>query len=843
MDRRTGHQSRQTTTRVLLASLIGTSVEFYDFYIYATAASLVFGPLFFPARVPSAELLGAYASFGIAFLARPIGGALFGHFGDRVGRKATLVASLLLMGLSTAAIGLLPTYAMVGWLAPALLCLLRFGQGLALGGEWSGAALLALENAPEGWRARYAMFAPLGAPIGFSIANGLFLILTLTLTMEQFKDWGWRLPFLASAPLVWIGLWVRFNLLETEEFAAALKKEMPARVPLLELLRTQGGHLVAGTFGVVACFSLFYTATAFALSYGTATLGYSRATFLLVELGAIVFMAIAIVAASWLSDRIDPARVLILGCIGTIVSGILLAPMMSSGSLPVIFLFLALSLFVMGFVNGPLGAWLPSLFPPRVRYSGTSVAFNIGGILGGAFSPVISQTLVQKSGLMAVGFYLAIMGGISLIAFDVISRRRTLGALAQSEKRYRSLFQQTHIALCEMDFSVVRDLVMRMRDQRSADPIASSLADSSFLATCSRLITVVDANDATLKLLGCSSQPFGIRPFDRFLGARAETALPLLVKIAQGGGRFETQARLTALDGREVTVILVIAFPDNGQAFDRVAVAMIDVTEREQAKEALLAARGELARVGRVSTVGAVSASIAHEINQPIGAMVMSAQACMRWLKRDPPDIAAASLAAERAVRDGMRASQIVQRTREQASSRARSVEPVALRQVIEDVVSLLDRELEASSTKVHTDLEDGPAIVIADMVELQQVLVNLLTNGIHAMADLPEARRELRISLGSPDPGHVRLTVRDQGEGISDEHLSKLFNPFFTTKRDGMGIGLAICKTIVEAHGGTLRGRNHEEQGAVFDLVLPSADAGRQRNDRLETGSADAKA
>ncbi|MGI3903451.1 MAG: MFS transporter [Janthinobacterium lividum] len=828
---------------MLLASLIGTSVEFYDFYIYATAASLVFGPLFFPARVPSAELLGAYASFGIAFLARPIGGALFGHFGDRVGRKATLVASLLLMGLSTAAIGLLPTYAMAGWWAPALLCLLRFGQGLALGGEWSGAALLALENAPEGWRARYAMFAPLGAPIGFSIANGLFLILTLTLTMEQFKDWGWRLPFLASAPLVWIGLWVRFNLLETEEFAAALKKEMPARVPLLELLRTQGGHLVAGTFGVVACFSLFYTATAFALSYGTATLGYSRATFLLVELGAIVFMAIAIVAASWLSDKMDPARVLILGCIGTIVSGILLAPMLSSGSLPVIFLFLALSLFVMGFVNGPLGAWLPSLFPPRVRYSGTSVAFNIGGILGGAFSPVISQTLVQKSGLMAVGFYLAIMGGISLIAFDVTSRRRTLGALAQSEKRYRSLFQQTHIALCEMDFSVARDLVMRICDQRSADSIASSLADPSFLATCSRLITFVDANDATLKLLGCSSQPFGIRPFDRFLGARAETALPLLVKIAQGGGRFETQARLTALDGREVTVILVIAFPDNGQAFDRVAVAMIDVTEREQAKEALLAARGELARVGRVSTVGAVSASIAHEINQPIGAMVMSAQACMRWLKRDPPDIAAASLAAERAVRDGMRASQIVQRTREQASSRARSVEPVALRQVIEDVVSLLDRELEASSTRVHTDVEDGTAIVIADMVELQQVLVNLLTNGIHAVADLPEARRELRISLGSSDPGHVRLTVRDQGRGISDEHLSKLFNPFFTTKRDGMGIGLAICKTIVEAHGGTLRGRNHEEQGAVFELVLPSADAGRQRNDRLETESADAKA
>ncbi len=295
--------SGQTTARVLLASLIGTTVEFYDFYIYATAASLVFGPLFFPAALQSAELISAYASFGLAFVARPIGGAVFGHFGDRVGRKATLVASLLLMGLSTSAIGLLPTFALAGWLAPALLCLLRFGQGLALGGEWSGAALLALENAPPGWRARYAMFAPLGAPLGFFVANGLFLILTLALTPEQFADWGWRVPFLLSVPLVWLGLWVRTHLGETEEFAASLKEAKPPRAPLVELMRLHAGQVVAGIFGVVACFSLFWTATAFALGYGTTTLGHSRASFLLVELGAILFMAAAIVTASWLSDR------------------------------------------------------------------------------------------------------------------------------------------------------------------------------------------------------------------------------------------------------------------------------------------------------------------------------------------------------------------------------------------------------------------------------------------------------------------------------------------------------------------------------------------------------------
>jgi MFS family permease len=271
--------SGRMTKRILLSSLIGTSVEFYDFYIYATAASLIFGPLFFPASVPSAELLVAYASFGIAFLARPMGGAVFGHFGDRIGRKATLVASLLLMGASTASIGMLPTYALAGWLAPVLLCTLRFGQGLALGGEWTGAVLLALENAPVGWKARFAMFAPLGAPIGFLLANGLFLALTISLTTEQFSDWGWRVPFLASAPLVAMGLWVRFNLVETPEFAAAIAEAKPARVPLVEVAKEHFTQVVIGSLGVVACFSLYYVVTAFALGYGTSTLGLSRSIF------------------------------------------------------------------------------------------------------------------------------------------------------------------------------------------------------------------------------------------------------------------------------------------------------------------------------------------------------------------------------------------------------------------------------------------------------------------------------------------------------------------------------------------------------------------------------------
>src|SRR6188768_2284736 len=210
--------------RVLLASLVGTSVEFYDFYIYATAAALVFGPLFFPASEPSMQLLASYASLGVAFVARPLGAWAFGHYGDRIGRKSTLVASLLLMGGSTLLIAFLPTYATAGWFAPLLLCILRFGQGFGLGGEWGGAALLAVENAPPGWRGRFGVVPQLGAPVGFLAANGFFLLLGLMLTPQQFLEWGWRLPFLASALLVALGLWVRLKLTETPAFASAVAK-------------------------------------------------------------------------------------------------------------------------------------------------------------------------------------------------------------------------------------------------------------------------------------------------------------------------------------------------------------------------------------------------------------------------------------------------------------------------------------------------------------------------------------------------------------------------------------------------------------------------------------------
>jgi C4-dicarboxylate-specific signal transduction histidine kinase len=251
---------------------------------------------------------------------------------------------------------------------------------------------------------------------------------------------------------------------------------------------------------------------------------------------------------------------------------------------------------------------------------------------------------------------------------------------------------------------------------------------------------------------------------------------------------------------------------------------MIDVTQREQAKEALMAAQGELARVGRVATVGAISASIAHEVNQPIGAVVMSAQACMRWLKANPPDIEAASTAAERAIKHSMRASEIIQRTREQVRGTKRRLESVDLTSIVTDVLGLLDRELMSASTKVTTDFSIRDPVVLADRVELQQVIANLITNGLHAMGGVPAERRDLDISMAATDQEMVRLQVRDHGTGIAPENLAKLFSPFFTTKNDGMGIGLAICKTIVEAHGGSLTARNNEDSGAVFEIVLPLA-------------------
>ncbi len=409
--------------RILTASLVGTAVEFYDFYIYGTAAALVFGPLFFPKSSDSAQLMYSFMTFGLAFFARPVGAIVFGHYGDRIGRKSTLVASLMLMGASTLLIAFLPTYAMVGWIAPLLLCILRFGQGFGLGGEWGGAALLAVENAPPGWKSRFGMFPQLGAPVGFIAANGLFLLLGLGLSDADFAAWGWRIPFLLSAVLVGLGLWVRLKITETPDFAEALENKAPVAVPLGDLFRHHLVATLAGTFAVVACFAIFYLATSFAFGHGTQTLGYPKEQFLLIQLGAILFMAVGIIFAGYVSDVSSEQRVLTWGCGATVLVGFVFGPALASGSWLLIFLGLATALFVMGLVYGPLGSWLTGLFPVHVRYTGASVAFNAGGILGGAMAPIIAQALAEWGGTATVGFYLAIAGVVSWLGLLMVRRR------------------------------------------------------------------------------------------------------------------------------------------------------------------------------------------------------------------------------------------------------------------------------------------------------------------------------------------------------------------------------------------------------------------------------------
>lgn len=405
------HPIRQNA-RVLTASLVGTAVEFFDFYIFGTAAALVFGPLFFPSESSAAQQLAAFMSFGLAFFARPLGAIAFGHFGDRIGRKATLVASLLLMGLSTVLIGVLPGYAAIGTAAPLLLCLLRFGQGFGLGGEWGGAALLAVENAPKGWEARFGAAPQMGAPLGFLFSNGLFLLLGLGLSEDQFLSWGWRIPFLASAVLVILGLWIRLKIAETPAFAKA--EAPPVAVPIAEVFRRHPLLLLSASAGAACCFAIFYLSTAFALSYGTTTLKIDRQTFLALQLGANVFFALGIIGAAIAADRFGAGRVIAIGAVLTIATGLVFGPMLASGSLPTIFVLLSAALTVMGLTYGPLGGWLSALFPVRVRYTAISLAFTFGGIVGGALTPIAAQQLAASGQIAATGWLLAAVAVLTL---------------------------------------------------------------------------------------------------------------------------------------------------------------------------------------------------------------------------------------------------------------------------------------------------------------------------------------------------------------------------------------------------------------------------------------------
>jgi metabolite-proton symporter len=417
MDQARPAKSVNSPRQVLFASLVGTTIEFFDFYIYATAAVLVFPKLFFPSSDPATATLASLATFGIAFLARPIGSALFGHFGDRVGRKTTLVLALGTMGASTVSIGLLPGYHSIGIAAPLLLALCRFGQGIGLGGEWGGAVLLAIENAPAGKRAWYGMFPQLGAPIGFFLSGGVFLILSQVLTDKQFFTFGWRLPFLASSVLVFLGLYVRMTITETPVFQQSRARGEQVRLPTVEVFRHHLRALIAGTLLCMATFVLFYLMIVFALSWGTTALGIPRGRFLQMQLLDTLFFALMIPVSAILAERGRRSSMLcITGAI--FLFGLVLAPMFQAGQGGALGM-MALGLALMGLTYGPLGTVVSELFPTPVRYSGSSLAFNFAGILGASLAPYIAMWLAKNYGLPYVGYYLsgsAVLTFIGLLA-------------------------------------------------------------------------------------------------------------------------------------------------------------------------------------------------------------------------------------------------------------------------------------------------------------------------------------------------------------------------------------------------------------------------------------------
>jgi len=414
--------TKNSLKHVLFGSLIGTTIEFFDFYIYANAAVLVFPQLFFPSSDTTLATLQSLATFSIAFLSRPLGSAFFGHYGDKIGRKFTLVAALLTMGISTVAIGFLPSYASIGVAAPLLLMLCRFGQGVGLGGEWGGAVLLAIENAPPNKRAWYGMFPQLGAPIGLLLSGGTFLLLTDTLSNEDFMNYGWRIPFIASSLLVVVGFYIRTKITETPSFENSKKEQEKVKIPFLTLIKSYKNQLIFGTFAAITTFLVFYLMTVFTLSWATSDLGFAKRDFLLIQLFSVLFFAAFIPISAVVADKIGRRKMLIIATVAIALFGFTFSYFLNSGSVVMVTFFLCVGMALMGFTYGPLGTFLSELFPTTIRYSGASLTFNLAGILGAAFAPMIAIWLASTYSLAYVGFYLTLAACISLFALLVISK-------------------------------------------------------------------------------------------------------------------------------------------------------------------------------------------------------------------------------------------------------------------------------------------------------------------------------------------------------------------------------------------------------------------------------------
>ena len=420
-------QLRNDPLKVALASMVGTAIEFFDYYIYAAAAVLVFNTQFFHSGDPLSDDLLSLSTLALAFFARPIGSALFGHFGDKIGRKKTLVASLVLMGGSTVIIGLLPTYSQIGIWAPILLCICRVGQGIGLGGEWGGAALVATENAPEGKRAWYGTFPQLGAPIGLFVANATFFLVSYFWGQQALVEWAWRIPFISSLALVLVGLYVRLTLHESHVFIEAEEKGKKLKAPVSVVFTKHFKPMVIGTFIMVATYSLFYIMTAFAQAYSRTPatlseagypmgLGIPANTFTgLLLMSAIVF-AIFISISGLYADKIGRRKWLIWTTVSILIFALCMPLFLGNGTPISVFAFLVIGMALMGMTFGPMAALLPELFPTEVRYSGASLAYNIASIIGATIAAMISLKINALYGLMGVGIYLAINAFLTLLA-------------------------------------------------------------------------------------------------------------------------------------------------------------------------------------------------------------------------------------------------------------------------------------------------------------------------------------------------------------------------------------------------------------------------------------------
>ena len=427
---------RDSVKTVIAASMVGTAIEFYDFYAYGTAAANYFPKVFFGDTTnPTVALLASLLTFAIAFIARPLGSLVFGHFGDRMGRKTTLVVSLLTMGIATFLIGCLPTYSQWGIVAVAALCLCRFVQGIGLGGEWSGAALVATENAPEDKRALYGSFPELGAPIGFFLSNGTYFLLETFNDNDAMLAWGWRVPFLLSSILVIVGLVVRVQMEETPIFRMAQEQKKVVKSPLTEVFKKSWKEVIQATFLVAVTYTLFYTLATWSLAWGTKTveqgggnLGFSNQEYLLMLMIAVCVFAAFIVISCVNADKFGRKRVIIISSCCLIAFALLFPFLLDPAvvgqrNFATNLLFLCIGFALMGPAFGPIGAFLPELFDANVRYSGSGIGYNLAAIVGAAFVPTIATWLSHHWGVHSVGLYLGVMALCCLIA--VLSCKET----------------------------------------------------------------------------------------------------------------------------------------------------------------------------------------------------------------------------------------------------------------------------------------------------------------------------------------------------------------------------------------------------------------------------------